>query len=119
MYPPVDTAGATGPENVRIDEPAVALAERVWDLQASHRWLFGGVLLLMALKCDVIVLVASTISGLQSLPGRRLPQMRLDMPEELVRDLLNSAGTDIVVIADDSGSMASVSHCLREATVLR
>ena len=32
-------------------------------------------------------------------------QLTLDLPEEIVRDLIQLAGTDIVVIADDSGSM--------------
>jgi len=36
-------------------------------------------------------------------------QIRLDVTEEIVRDLLSIAGTDIIVVADDSGSMNSVS----------
>lgn len=36
-------------------------------------------------------------------------QRELDVSEEIVRDLLSIAGTDIVIIADDSGSMSSVS----------
>ena len=36
-------------------------------------------------------------------------QMELDLPEEIVRDLLSVGGTDIVVIADDSSSMNTVS----------
>ena len=32
-------------------------------------------------------------------------QLELDLPEEIVRDLLSVSGTDIVVIADDSSSM--------------
>ena len=35
-------------------------------------------------------------------------QMELDLPEDIVRDLLSIAGTDIVVIADDSSSMNQV-----------
>lgn len=36
-------------------------------------------------------------------------QRQLDVSETIVRDLLSIAGTDIVIIADDSGSMSSVS----------
>ena len=36
-------------------------------------------------------------------------QMELDLPEEIVKDLLTCSGTDIVVIADDSSSMNTVS----------
>ena len=36
-------------------------------------------------------------------------QLELDLPEEIVRDLLSVSGTDIVVIADDSSSMNTVS----------
>ena len=35
-------------------------------------------------------------------------QLELDLPEEIVRDLLSCSGTDIVVIADDSSSMNTV-----------
>ena len=44
----------------------------------------------------------------------RVEKMRaeLDMPPEYVEDLLRLVGTDIVVIADDSGSMNSVSDNL-------
>lgn len=35
-------------------------------------------------------------------------QEQLDLPEDIVRDLLSVAGVDIVVIADDSGSMNQV-----------
>ena len=37
-------------------------------------------------------------------------QMELDLPEEIVKDLLTCSGTDIVVIADDSSSMNTVSR---------
>jgi len=36
-------------------------------------------------------------------------QVELDLPEEVVRDLLTVSGTNIVVIADDSSSMSQVS----------
>ena len=35
-------------------------------------------------------------------------QDKLDLPEDVVRDLLSIAGTDIVVVADDSGSMNQI-----------
>lgn len=35
-------------------------------------------------------------------------QVRLDVTEEIVKDLLSISGTDIVIIADDSGSMNNV-----------
>jgi len=37
-------------------------------------------------------------------------QNELDVPEQIVRDLLSVAGADIVVIADDSGSMGAVAN---------
>merc|ERR1719181_1942513 len=37
-------------------------------------------------------------------------QQELDLPEEIVRDLLSVAGADIVVVADDSGSMSCVAN---------
>ena len=44
--------------------------------------------------------------------GGRVAKMQeeLDLPEEIVRDLLSVAGADIVVVADDSGSMSMVSN---------
>ena len=38
-------------------------------------------------------------------------QLELDLPEEIVRDLLSVSGTDIVVIADDSGSKGPGPMC--------
>ena len=42
--------------------------------------------------------------------GDRVRHMQdeLDLPEDVVRDLLSIAGTDIVVVADDSGSMNQI-----------
>ena len=37
-------------------------------------------------------------------------QMELDLPEDIVQDLLTLAGSDIIVIADDSSSMNSVAE---------
>mmetsp|Transcript_7294 Transcript_7294/g.21542 ORF Transcript_7294/g.21542 Transcript_7294/m.21542 type:complete len:298 (+) Transcript_7294:1283-2176(+) len=37
-------------------------------------------------------------------------QQELDLPEEIVTDLMSIAGTDVVVVADDSGSMNCVAN---------
>ena len=43
-------------------------------------------------------------------------QNELDVPEMIVRDLLSVAGADIVVIADDSGSMGAVANYVTRST---
>mmetsp|Transcript_16468 Transcript_16468/g.51228 ORF Transcript_16468/g.51228 Transcript_16468/m.51228 type:complete len:446 (-) Transcript_16468:103-1440(-) len=50
--------------------------------------------------------------------GGRVAKMQeeLDLPEEIVRDLLSVAGADIVVVADDSGSMSMVSNYQTRST---
>ena len=50
--------------------------------------------------------------------GERVERMQneLDVPEQIVRDLLSVAGADIVVIADDSGSMGAVANYVTRST---
>ena len=50
--------------------------------------------------------------------GGRVERMQneLDVPEQIVRDLLSVAGADIVVIADDSGSMGAVANYVTRST---
>ena len=50
--------------------------------------------------------------------GGRVEKMQneLDVPEQIVRDLLSVAGADIVVIADDSGSMGAVANYVTRST---
>ena len=50
--------------------------------------------------------------------GGRLERMQneLDVPEQIVRDLLSVAGADIVVVADDSGSMGAVANYVTRST---
>ena len=43
-------------------------------------------------------------------------QNELDVPEQIVRDLLSVAGADIVVVADDSGSMGAVANYVTRST---
>ena len=44
--------------------------------------------------------------------GQRVEHMQqeLDLPQEIVTDLLSVSGVDIVVVADDSGSMNAVAN---------
>ena len=50
--------------------------------------------------------------------GGRVERMQneLDVPEQIVRDLLSVAGADIVVVADDSGSMGAVANYVTRST---
>ena len=50
--------------------------------------------------------------------GGRVEHMQneLDVPEQIVRDLLSVAGADIVVVADDSGSMGAVANYVTRST---
>lgn len=59
----------------------------------------------------VMSVTAAPVASTQQTLEQRLQQMQmeLDLPEEIVRDLLSCSGTDIVVIADDSSSMNTVS----------
>ena len=78
--------------------PAVSVAAAVDAADAD-----GAVVAPVADAGDVAVGLADRVEKMRA---------ELDMPPEYVEDLLRLVGTDIVVIADDSGSMNSVSDNL-------
>ena len=75
--------------------PAVSVAAAVDAADAA-----GAVVAPVADAGDVAVGLADRVEKMRA---------ELDMPPEYVEDLLRLVGTDIVVIADDSGSMNSAS----------
>ncbi|KAH8059274.1 hypothetical protein JL721_9370 [Aureococcus anophagefferens] len=78
--------------------PAVSVAAAVDAADAD-----GAVVAPVADAGDVAVGLADRVEKMRA---------ELDMPPEYVEDLLRLVGTDIVVVADDSGSMNSVSDNL-------